>query len=265
MAKQEKQFIKFHVEVEKKEGTVLFVASTANADRMHDVINQMGWELERFKKNPVILWAHDSDSLPVGKAVNVYVDGTLKIEVQFASDEYEFARTVEKLVKNGYLNAVSVGFIPLEDPEPNDHGGYDFKRNELLEVSIVPVPANAEALVQMGLKDIDVKKAIKDQIIVPDFDVEEIAKHKSYYEKNRPVLKEYRKMLKTLRGMAELDPIDDEIKSIKQIFSFIELALKNQSKSDDKVETQPEKKELETPKIVIKVSENSELFKSVNK
>jgi len=39
----------------------------------------------------------------------------------------------------------SVGFIPVEY-EPNEHGGLTYKRQELLEISAVTVPANPEAL-----------------------------------------------------------------------------------------------------------------------
>jgi hypothetical protein len=71
---------------------------------------------------------------------NVYADAT-------------FAETPEgdaclALIDAGMLNACSVGFRPLEQTYDSVRGGTTFLRQELLEFSVVPVPANPEALVQ---------------------------------------------------------------------------------------------------------------------
>jgi hypothetical protein len=73
--------------------------------------------------------------------------------VQFATKEqYAFADTIFNLYRGKFLNAVSVGFIPLEQPEPildadgRSTGGYEFTSQELLELSAVPIPANPEAV-----------------------------------------------------------------------------------------------------------------------
>jgi HK97 family phage prohead protease len=128
--------------------TAHFIASDASVDRMGDTIAVNGWHLAAFKKNPVILWVHDSGSLPVGKAVSVGVQGDkLMIGVRFASTG--LGKTVAGMVSAGYLKAVSVGFAPIEYEFAKGGGragGIDFKQQELLEVSIVPVPANAAAL-----------------------------------------------------------------------------------------------------------------------
>jgi len=43
------------------------VASTSTPDRFGDIIVQDGWELEQFKKNPVIPWGHDYNKPPVAR------------------------------------------------------------------------------------------------------------------------------------------------------------------------------------------------------
>ena len=68
-------------------------------------------------------------------------------------DELKFADLVYKLYKKGYLNSVSVGYDPIEW-EWSDEGNINFLKQELLEVSAVPVPANPDA-VQAGLKGAD--------------------------------------------------------------------------------------------------------------
>jgi phage head maturation protease len=65
---------------------------------------------------------------------------------QFATaDLNPMGDTVYKMLKAGFLNATSVGFLPLAHTM-NDNRGYDFTKQELLEFSVVPVPANSEAL-----------------------------------------------------------------------------------------------------------------------
>lgn len=140
--------------------TVTFVASTDAIDRVGDSVKQDGWQLDRFRKNPVILFAHDYDEPPVGRAVACYVEaGQLLVTVQFAPAEvYDFADTIFRLVTGGYLNAVSVGFIPKKWVWVDDASrpfGLDILEAELLEVSVVPVPAHQDALVQARSKGID--------------------------------------------------------------------------------------------------------------
>lgn len=125
-----------------------FRISTETVDSYNDVIKAEGWDLERFKKNPVVLWAHSHYQPPVGKALSVGVDGTdLVASAKFADAEtYAFADTIYRLLKSGYLRATSVGFFPKEWTYDEDRGGYNFISQELFEFSVVPVPANPDAL-----------------------------------------------------------------------------------------------------------------------
>jgi len=127
-----------------------FVASTSTQDRDGEVINAEGWDTKNFKKNPVIMYAHDYHSLPVGRAPRVWMsDGKLKNTVEFPPEgTYEFADIVERLVDTGYLKTESVGFIPKkwEDGDGEKAPRRTYTKQELLEISIVPVPSNPDAL-----------------------------------------------------------------------------------------------------------------------
>jgi len=128
-----------------------FTASTSDIDRDGEVIDVTGWDLKNFKKNPVIMYAHDYKTLPIGKATMVGVrDGKLKNTVEFPPEgTYEFADIVERLVNTGYLKTESVGFIPRkwEDGDGEKSSpSRTYKKQELLEISIVPVPSNPNAL-----------------------------------------------------------------------------------------------------------------------
>jgi HK97 family phage prohead protease len=150
---------------EEDERTLRFVGSDETPDRDNDIIEVNGWALDQYMKNPVFLWAHEHDSLPVGKSVNVMVDTMSKkllFDVKFpTAEEYPFADTIYKLYKGGYLNATSVGFHGKKYETRNDESvlnlpewqrGRRYKEQELLELSAVPVPCNPNALVSIRSK-----------------------------------------------------------------------------------------------------------------
>lgn len=135
------------------------VGSTAVLDRAGDVIDQGGWDLSNFKENPVILWGHNvqEEKPPIGKAIKVWIEDkgkeTAKLMFQVKFDlQDKFAAEIFRKVKEGFINTVSVGFLPSEwielDPD-NWFGGRKYTKQELLELSFVPVPANPEAVVTL--------------------------------------------------------------------------------------------------------------------
>jgi HK97 family phage prohead protease len=125
---------------------VRFVISTGDVDRDNDTIDPNGWDLNAYKQNPVVLFGHNSRDLPVGKAISVGVEqGQLVAVCEFAT--HEFAETVFQLYRGGFMRATSVGFRPTSYVINEERRGIDFKQQELLEFSCVPVPANPMALV----------------------------------------------------------------------------------------------------------------------
>lgn len=128
-------------------------AASGKADRVGDIIKIDGIDLTNFSANPVVLWAHDHDGLPVARAVESgVVNGRLVMTFQFATaEEYAFADTVYKLIIGGFINAVSIGAriksaTWIKDEDGNIIGR-KFTELELLEVSIVPIPADSKALI----------------------------------------------------------------------------------------------------------------------
>ena len=163
MDKINKTFSSEVKQIGQEEDRVLrFITSTESEDRDGDIIKIDGWKLDNYMKNPVILYGHDYGGLPIGKSVNIQKDSINKKliqDVKFPTkDEYEFADTVYRLVKAGYLNATSVGFMGLQaEPRLDEKGNYlgkIYKKQELLETSIVPVPSNPTALMEARSKGI---------------------------------------------------------------------------------------------------------------
>ncbi len=138
--------------------TATFVASDESVDRYGDIIRASGWDLSHFKQNPVLLFGHDSSKVPVGRVTDIGVEGTRLIATAEFRAEGKSAEAddVYDALQTGFLNAVSVGFLPTSTPNPiwaaDDlrhekwPTGYEFTSQELLELSVVPVPANPQAL-----------------------------------------------------------------------------------------------------------------------
>lgn len=135
--------------------TITMVLSDNSVDRMMDTINPKGWQLKNYMKNPVVLWSHGQDDLPIGKMIDLKVENNKLIgTIEFVKADIpvigEKAEAVYQLLKNGFLNACSVGFYPIEAVFAEDEdrlGGMDFLKQELTELSIVSIPCNPNALV----------------------------------------------------------------------------------------------------------------------
>lgn len=127
---------------------LVYVMSDETVDRVGDVIEVKGWKLNNFLKNPVALFGHDHKFI-IGHWSDVKVAsgklvGKLNLLPKGISDRLD---EVIAAVEAGILRAVSVGFAPdYEAVERMEGGGYRFKAAELMECSLVSVPANPNAL-----------------------------------------------------------------------------------------------------------------------
>jgi HK97 family phage major capsid protein/HK97 family phage prohead protease len=126
-----------------------FVMSDDSVDRMGDIIEQRGWVLGNFKRNPQCLFGHDSD-MPIGEWKNVRVEGG-KLVGELVFGPESVCPTTDKMrafVAAGMMRAVSVGFRPIlaEAIEGSKVGGVRYKAAELMECSLVSIPANPNAL-----------------------------------------------------------------------------------------------------------------------
>ena len=143
--------------IDSKAHTITAYASTNDWDRYGERFEADAFKdgMVNYKKNTVVLWAHDYEKEPVGKAVDyAFDDRGLILTQKFADTQH--ANDVFSLYEGGYLNAFSVGFIPNEVKfEERSEGSGEmslvYVKAELLENSAVPVPANPGALVQKGL------------------------------------------------------------------------------------------------------------------
>ena len=134
-----------------------FIASDESVDRYNEVIELAGWQLDNYRRNPVVLDSHDYYSIGsvLGRSDEVKIeDGKLRNRVRFTLDN-PLGNMAYKMARGGFIRSESVGFIPIEWTRGNEAAGEPyrtFKKQELLEVSLVAVPANPGATVDLAYK-----------------------------------------------------------------------------------------------------------------
>ncbi len=185
--------------VSEESRTLRYVWSSEKVDRMGDIIRVAGWDTANFSGNPIALWGHDTDQ-PIGNSPQHVKDlgfGKLWGDITFAPEGASpVADSRYKLAKAGVLKATSVGFLPLEVDTVSDKTrrqqlglgdwGVMFLRQELLEISLVSVPANPDAL------QLSVRQAIGAGVITEE-------EGDSYV---RGALQTERELLRQLEGMS---------------------------------------------------------------
>lgn len=144
---------------------VVFVASTEARDRHGTIIKMSAWRLDNFNANPITAYMHETSGdwwsgraadpdFILGPGRAWIEDGNLMIEIDFEDEETDKNPLAEKIyrkVRKGTLRAVSVGFRAMDGhfgrmEDDEDTGTYYFDDVELLEVSVVNIPSNPEAL-----------------------------------------------------------------------------------------------------------------------
>lgn len=134
------------------DGVIEAIVSTSSEDRHREVINVEGIDLSSYEENPIVLYGHDYEALPIGKTLSLKKTKTkLTAKFQFAIAEYPFANTVYQLVKGGYLNDVSIGGIVKQWSDDYT----TIEELEMVEFSVVNIGANRDAkIISRGFEDL---------------------------------------------------------------------------------------------------------------
>lgn len=144
-----------------EERVIEFIASSEIVDYDGDVVKIDGMDISKIKKNKSFLWSHNQSQPPVGKILSLKKDGkNLLGRAQMTSEEeYPFGYQIYKLIKGGYINNVSISFIPdyskIEYKEKDGKQIRIINNSTLLEVSAVNIGANPQAIITntKALKD----------------------------------------------------------------------------------------------------------------
>jgi hypothetical protein len=141
----------------------LFICSSEVIDRSEEIIEQSGWKLDEFRRNPVMLACHqhrlaDGKSPVIGSWPHVEIRGDLKAagvtgKVLLGAAKFSQLTQLGKDYYNLYcverhMKAVSVGFQPIKGERRKVDGRsvYVHTEAELIEISPVAVGCNQEAL-----------------------------------------------------------------------------------------------------------------------
>ena len=153
-----------------------FILSTYKKDRLGTVLNQDSWQLENYRKNPIVAYQHNlsgglcTDPNPdnvIGKSISIEAVRNVADTVLTASAQFEpgdinpLAEKIFRKLLFGSLSRTSVGFLEVgegrygegEEARGKDNETYYFAGQELLEWSIVNIPSNPDA----GKRDVSMR------------------------------------------------------------------------------------------------------------
>lgn len=227
------------IEVKEKSKSYKMIITKEVKDRDGEIIIIEGIDLRAYKKNPVVLLDHSYKVEDiVWKTTKLYVEWNKLIA------DFIFASTVkgqlaEELYNNGLLKTSSIWFISKSrDPE----NMRIITESELLEWSLVAVPANASALSLDG-KQALYKKGVDAGLIkqeTPEENSEKEPEKKEFEISGKIVkieneLKDIKNLLKILTDdKVKEDVLDEEVKELKakhgaivEIKQSLDIALKN--------------------------------------
>ena len=199
-------------------GTVIKgFASTPTKDRYDDVVDPTAFEdtiQKNYRKNPIILFQHKNDR-PIGKATHMSIsEKGLYIEALIVDNE------VEPKIQAGILKTLSIGYVPqtteyrdknglLLDPKievdrmriyQEDGVTRVIKKLELVENSIVSVPANPDAIFDMA-------KSVKSYF---DKEAEELKTLDSNNSLNTTTMKKDKNLLETKEEEENAEAVEAE-------------------------------------------------------
>lgn len=123
-------------------------ANTTTVDRAGDIIPKTAWEkgIANYLKNPIVLAYHDHDE-PIGRVTEHEISDKglwVKARISAAADD------VFSLIKDGVLTAFSVGFYIKDAIYDAATDLFIIKELELIEISVVAVPANQDSLFDLS-------------------------------------------------------------------------------------------------------------------
>jgi HK97 family phage prohead protease len=130
---------------------VAYLTTFENTDVVGDVIKTGALDkyVEDFNKGQTgilrMLFQHDRSEI-IGKWDSLEIDEKGVIGTGTIFEEVSRGKDVKSLLMRGVLNSVSIGFRATDYVE-NDKGGRDFKEIELVETSVVDIPANPQATI----------------------------------------------------------------------------------------------------------------------
>lgn len=156
-----------------------FIATitTNSIDRDREVVLPKGINFDRYMKNPLVFFGHESWKMPIGKTVWIKSRGNTLVAkaVPAPTDQ---AQDVFKMIDGGFLKAVSIGFDPSPYADQNGPPTEKelrakpewasvrrvWRKVDLLEWSVVGIPSNPDALIEAVEKGLLLSDETRDRM-----------------------------------------------------------------------------------------------------
>jgi HK97 family phage prohead protease len=257
--------------VSRGERTIDIVASDFSKDSYNTRIDPNGLDLEQFRKNPVILLSHNDHRFPVAKALPEMIrveKGEVLMRIQFPSrGKYEEADIAFELYADGFMRGISIGFVPEDWEDVEEGSGSDkqhvriYRKARLLEVSLVTIPSNDNALAQRAAtlnQNVDEVRARAEHLeqLLESPSQADVEKWRGYFEQKQPVNKAAsRAMVAFFKIRGEKQP-DDELAAFTRMTEIIEEEASE--KVTETTETTIEEKQEETTEEPAEKQEEAE-------
>lgn len=195
------------------ERTIVSIITTNSVDRYNEIVQPDGIQLTNYQKNPVVLLNHNQNTLPIGKNIWIKKDANgLIAQTQFAKTS--LGEDVMNLYKDGFMNAFSIGFIPLRY-EFDSQDRIVFTQSELLEYSCVSVPANQDALA-LALKSVKTPE-LKDRLNEWNKSIELEKRINELFETSKGINDLQIQYLELKMKLADLQSQDSEFNQAKEL------------------------------------------------
>jgi hypothetical protein len=228
-----------NITIEDGERAAIRYITTPRLDRDNEILIPDGADLSDFVRSPSVLWAHSYNSLPIGRDTDVKV--TKKgILAKTLYANHAFAEDVFQCVKGGFLNANSVGFIPVETVQSTDKnfGRWQTKLKDeygipleesgkakniytkwiLLEHSDVPVASNTQALnIAVAKGDLPLFSKLLEDLGIQKPKSKEVILASQFRKDMREIYKDIEEIKKQDKHKEEEYPFEEFLSDLKTL------------------------------------------------
>lgn len=186
-------------------------ANTSDKDRTGDIVLPEAWTkgIDNFRRNPILLYQHDHGK-PIGRVNAVTVDKKGIFVEANVSEAAERQHGIKTLISDGVLKSFSVGFRVKDADYDKRTDTFFIKDVELLEISVVSVPANQNSLFSVrksfetdnAYEEFKSKFAIEEEQPVEEPTVEKAAAEEPT-EEREPVIEDPMKQIPFMNLLSE--------------------------------------------------------------
>lgn len=149
---------------------ITFKVSDESVNSHGFYVKTSGIKLDEFRTNPVMLYLHNGELLPIGLWENLRVENNELLADAVFDTEDTFAKEIERKVQKGFIKGASMGLTNYslsEDPALMKPGQTRpaVVESTLYEISITPLPSNRNALKLRGdARLLNLSEAAKNEI-----------------------------------------------------------------------------------------------------